>query len=411
MVNEAIKQGYKRTEVGIIPEDWEVLRFRNYADSNKKWSITGGPFGSNLKTTDYTSQGIRIIQLQNIGDGVFINNIEIFTSKEKAEELLSCNIFSGEIILSKMGDPVARACFIPKKLKRCIMASDGIRLVVNEKRFNKKFVHDYINSNYFRKRAIEISTGTTRQRIGLPELKNLQVIAPPLQEQKKIAEVFSDTDELIQQLDKLIVKKKNIKQGAMQELLTGKKRLPGFDGEWETLLFGCLIEINKGQQLNKSELTATGEYPDWNGGIEPSGYTNKWNMIENTITISEGGNSCGFVNYCKQKFWCGGHCYALKITSTNLDKSFLFQLLKFKEKSIMSLRIGSGLPNIQKKNLNEFELFIPKDSKEQSTIAQVLSDMDAEIDELERKRDKYIMIKKGMMQQLLTGKIRLKWQN
>jgi len=78
-------------------------------------------------------------------------------------------------------------------------------------------------------------------------------------------------------------------------------------------------------------------------------------MLENTITISEGGNSCGFVNYCKQKFWCGGHCYALKITSHNLDKLFLYQLLKFLEKSIMNLRIGSGLPNIQKKDLKEFK--------------------------------------------------------
>jgi len=178
-------------------------------------------------------------------------------------------------------------------------------------------------------------------------------------------------------LEKLIAKKKDIKQGAMQQLLTGKKRLPGFNGEWETKLFVSLIEINKGQQLNKSELTTTGEYPDWNGGIQPSGYTTKWNMVENTITISEGGNSCGFVNYCKQKFWCGGHCYALIIKNADLDKEFLYQLLKFKEKLIMGLRIGSGLPNIQKKNLNEFELFLPKESNEQTAINQILFEMDS----------------------------------
>jgi len=130
-------------------------------------------------------------------------------------------------------------------------------------------------------------------------------------------------------------------------------------------------------------------------------------MFENTITISEGGNSCGFVNYCKTKFWLGGHCYSLKITNTDLDKEFLYQFLKFKEKSIMNMRIGSGLPNIQKKNLNEFELFIPKDKSEQTAIAITLSDMDAEIESLEQKRDKYTILKQGMMQQLLTGRIRI----
>ena len=150
-----LKVGYKQTDVGVIPEDWEITNFESIADKNKKWSITGGPFGSNLKTTDYTDDGIQIIQLQNIGDGKFINESQVFTSEEKANELLSCNIYPGDIILSKMGDPVTRACFIPNIAVRLLMASDGIRLVVNEKYFNKKFIHDYVNSIYFRKRAIE----------------------------------------------------------------------------------------------------------------------------------------------------------------------------------------------------------------------------------------------------------------
>jgi Type I restriction modification DNA specificity domain. len=113
--------------------------------------------------------------------------------------------------------------------------------------------------------------------------------------------------------------------------------------------FGSLIELRKGEQLNKSELTETGEYPDWNGGVEPSGYTHNGIQLKIQLQSAEGGNSCGFVNFCKQKFWLGGHCYALKITTDCLDKNFLFQLLKYREKAIMNLRIGSGLPNIQKR--------------------------------------------------------------
>lgn len=219
------KAGYKQTEVGVIPEDWGVYQFANIADKHVPWSITGGPFGSSLKTCDYTSEGIRIIQLQNIGDGYFCDDYAIYTSTKKADELLSNNIYSGEIILSKMGDPVARACIVPGNKRRYLMASDGIRLVVDSKRFNKYFVHEYINSEYFRKNAQNASTGSTRQRIGLSELKQLPLAAPPLLEQTAIATVLSDMDTEIEALEKRLEKTRVLKQGMMQELLTGRTKL------------------------------------------------------------------------------------------------------------------------------------------------------------------------------------------
>lgn len=228
-----MKEGYKKTEVGLIPKSWKLKSFQDYADSSIKWSITGGPFGSNLKVEDYTEEGVRIIQLQNIGDGVFRNDYKIFTSNKKADELLSCNIYPNEIILSKMGDPVARACFIPNKDERYLMASDGIRLVVDENNFNKKYVHDYINSTHFRKIAIAVSTGSTRQRISLPALKKIKIIQPPLPEQKAIANCLTTWDSGIEKLSALIKAKKELKRGLMQQLLTGEKRLDGFEGEWE----------------------------------------------------------------------------------------------------------------------------------------------------------------------------------
>lgn len=391
-----LREGYKNTEVGVIPVEWEIVSFETIADKSKKWSITGGPFGSNLKASDYTDDGIQIIQLQNIGDGEFIDDYQIFTSDTKANELISCNIYPGEIILSKMGDPVARACFIPNKAKRFVMASDGIRLVVNERDFSKKFIHDYINSIYFRKRAFEISTGSTRLRIGLPELKSLLVIKPPKAEQTAIATALSDADALINSLEKLIAKKRNIKQGAMQQLLKPKEG-------WEVKKLGEICDIKKGEQLNRSTLNENDHYPVFNGGVLPSGYTGEWNQNENTIIISEGGNSCGFVNFIKTKFWQGGHCYSL---NTKLDKEYFYQMLKAREKEIMALRVGSGLPNIQRNRLFDFLIIMPGE-EEQNEIATILSDMDAEIQALETKLEKYRKIKLGMMQNLLTGKIRL----
>lgn len=204
--------------------DWVKKSLIDTADKKVKWSFTGGPFGSNLKASDYTSEGIRIIQLQNIGDGEFNDEYKIYTSVEKADELLSCNIYAGEIILSKMGDPVGRACIIPDKLKRCVMASDGIRLVVNETKYSKYFVYSLINSKQIREAIENKATGSTRKRIGLDELRNVELLVPKsLTEQTKIASCLSALDELIttqaEKIDQLKLHKKGLMQGLFPKMI------------------------------------------------------------------------------------------------------------------------------------------------------------------------------------------------
>ena len=141
--------------------EWEEKTLIDSVDTNIKWSFTGGPFGSNLKSEDYTELGIRIIQLQNIGDGAFLNDYKIYTSPEKANELLSCNIYPDEILISKMGDPVARCCIVPKHHDRYVMCSDGIRLVVDKKNYSSIFMFYQINYQDFRQSASDVSTGST----------------------------------------------------------------------------------------------------------------------------------------------------------------------------------------------------------------------------------------------------------
>lgn len=199
--------------------EWVKKSLIDTADKKVKWSFTGGPFGSNLKASDYTSEGIRIIQLQNIGDGEFNDEYKIYTSEEKADELLSCNIYAGEIILSKMGDPVGRACIIPDNLKRCVMASDGIRLVVNETKYSKYFVYSLINSKPIREAIENKATGSTRKRIGLDELRNIELIMPKtLSEQIKIANCISSLDKSIVAQALKIEQLKQHKKGLMQGL-------------------------------------------------------------------------------------------------------------------------------------------------------------------------------------------------
>ena len=203
--------------------EWVEKKIIETTDKKIKWSFTGGPFGSNLKASDYTTEGIRIIQLQNIGDGEFNNEYKIYTSKEKADELLSCNIYSDEIILSKMGDPVGRACIIPSYLNRCVMASDGIRLVVDEKKYSKYFIYSIINSKQIRKAIEKKSTGSTRKRIGLDELKGIELMIPKtIKEQQKIASCLSSLDALItaqtEKIEQLKLNKKGLMQGLFPKI-------------------------------------------------------------------------------------------------------------------------------------------------------------------------------------------------
>ncbi len=247
--------------------------------------------------------------------------------------------------------------------------------------------------------------GAGRYKLTKAALRQIPCALPSPSEQRAIATALSDVDALIASLDKLIAKKRDIKQAAMQQLLTGKTRLPGFEGEWEERPLGEIASATKGIQLQISKTSENGRFAHLNGGVSPSGYTDRANTPGGTIAISEGGNSCGYVQFMAEAFWCGGHCYA--IIPRGIANDFLYHALKAQQTSIMALRVGSGLPNVQKTAILAFKLIFPTTVDEQTAIAAILSDMDTELAALEARRDKTRDLKQGMMQELLTGRTRL----
>lgn len=138
----------------------------------------------------------------------------------------------------------------------------------------------------------------------------------------------------------------------------------------------AICNIVKGKQINGEDLSEKGKYYVMNGGITPSGYYDQCNTPANTISISEGGNSCGYVQYNKSSFWSGGHCYTLQDITSGVDTQYLFHYLKRYESNIMNLRIGTGLPNIQKKDLENFRIALPPSNvqKEISTCLTAIED-------------------------------------
>lgn len=243
--------------------------------------------------------------------------------------------------------------------------------------------------------------------INKSDFERIKVAFPPLAEQRKIAEVLGVWDEAIEKQARLIEKLALRKRALMQRLLSAKHRLPSFSEPWKEQKINKITTIKKGEQVNKDVLFSNAKYPVINGGITPSGYLDTYNTKANTITISEGGNSCGYVNFMTTPFWSGGHCYTID-AKDGINNLFIYQLLKNNEKYIMSLRVGSGLPNIQIKDLGNIKFMIPT-YQEQTAIAEVLTAADREIELAKEKLERLRRQKRGLMQQLLTGKKRVKY--
>ena len=168
-------------------------------------------------------------------------------------------------------------------------------------------------------------------------------------------------------------------------------------GDVSTLSEIC--DIVKGKQINGEYLTESGEYYVMNGGTEPSGYYSDYNVDANTISISEGGNSCGYVQFNTSPFWSGGHCYSIQNIADNIDNLYLYHYLKSKEDAIMKLRIGSGLPNIQKKDLAMFKIEIPT-IKQQKTISTFLSSLERKAEIEERIQNAMLKEKQFLLRQM-----------
>ena len=266
--------------------------------------------------------------------------------------------------------------------------------------------------SYYKPKLLNMQKGTTFGAITKDDILNFKVlIAEDIEEQKRIASALSKIDAYLENTIKLIEEKERFKRGIAKKLLTCKEgenipeaRFKGFEGEWETKTLNSISNIKKGEQKNKLDLIADGKYPVLNGGMNFSGYCNSYNREANTITISEGGNA-GYVNFIKEKFWSSGHCYTLH--DLKIDKYFLYQCLKNSEKRLMKLQLGTALKNIRQSEIVEFELNIPKSIKEQEKIGGYLSLLDEEIDNLKKQKELIKEMKRGAMQKLLSGEVRL----
>ena len=414
-----VKKGYKQTEIGVIPVDWSV------SDFGCKVKIYRG--GSPRPIQDYLTQaegGINWIKIGNVREG----DKYITSTEEKiipAGVSRSRSVHAGDFILSNsmsFGRPYIL------NIDGCI--HDGwLTIQEYEKTFSKNFLYYLLSSDSVYQQYISMAAGSSVKNLNKEKVSALVVAYPDLGEQEKIADALSSIDSLITTLEKQISKKKAIKQGAMQELLTGKRRLPGFNGAWrEVRLEDICSKITDGSHESPPEsdvgyympsvkdMTSTGfDYSE----CKKISYAEFKKLERNgcrpdigDVLIAKDGSilKYAFVQEQAETIVILSSIAIVKPLINCVDSFFLAQYFRqqnFVEQVITNYKSGTGVPRIVLKGFKQIELFIPESVAEQATIAKILVDMDKEIAGLEKKLGKYRQVKQGMMQQLLTGKIRL----
>lgn len=316
-----------------------------------------------------------------------------FISKEDYEFINKrSNVDTGDILFGMIGT-IGNPVIVGQNPN---FAIKNVALIKEQNILKNSFLIHYLNSPIIKRQFHKINDGGTQKFIALGKIRKLIINIPSKHEQNKLSDFFSKIDKKIELFEMKYNSYVNFKKYLMQQIFTQKLRF-----DFDVVKLKDISKINKGKQLNKDDMLDDGEFYVLNGGQEPSGYTNEWNTPENTITISEGGNSCGFVNFNKEKFWSGGHCYYLSDLSSQIDTYYLFSYLKFIELKIMRLRVGSGLPNIQKGDVENIKIKIT-DITEQNKISSMLKYTDKCIYSINAQKHNFEIFKKGLLQQMFV---------
>lgn len=376
------------------------IRFKGFSGGWKEKRL--GDFGSVKMCKRIFKE-----QTNDIGDIPFF---KISTFGGIADSYISKDIYDKYIYeypYPKKGDILISASGTIGKMviyngeKAYYQDSNIIWLQHNRTKLSNLFLHQILQ--YKNWTMIE---GSTIKRLYNSILLSSKFFIPSLQEQTQIGNFFQKLDEFIELQQKTFEQIQTYKKAMLQKMFpqqgetVPQMRFKGFSEDWIKEKFVDVLLFSKGKQKNKEQLNKKGMFPVINGGMTFSGYTDEYNRPENTVVISEGGNSCGYIQFIRSKFWCGGHCYS--IDKSSLHYLFLYPLLKNQELKIMQLRVGSGLPNIQRRALECVQFFYPSSVKEQIQISNFFQKLDDLIEQHKFRLEHYKTFKKAMLQRLFV---------
>lgn len=411
---------FKYTEIGPIPEDWEVVRISDLADN-----YTGLTYSPN----DVKLYGTLVLRSSNIQEGKLCFEDNVFVdmhiperTKVKKNDLLVCVRNGSARLIGK--------CALIEDVSSEVAFGAFMTILRSKEDVNPRFIHCVWQSNSLQKQ-IQDNLGATINQITNKDIDNFTVAIPKSKtEQNRIASALTSVDNLLTNLGKLIVKKKQIKQGTMQQLLTGKKRLKGFSESWVEKRLGDIGRTFNGltgktkndfgsgnalyitflnilnNPILKPELfeaVSVNEYEKQNECLKGDLFFNTSSETPEEVGI------CAMLDSDVKSLYLNSFCFGFRLKDKNVKSEFLAYYFRSNEGRKLMTTLAQGVTryNMSKSAFNNAVISIPPTLSEQAAIAEVLTAMDSEITALEGKLAKYQKIKQGMMQQLLTGKIRL----
>jgi type I restriction enzyme S subunit len=376
-----VRAGYKQTEVGIIPEEWGVVPLGNHV------RITSG---ETPRLFQFTPDGVpyfKVEQLSNAEKHLHSSSTPYHFEKGKT-------VAGGSVVFAKRGAAIAL---------------NKVRILATESFMDTNLMAlsptEELDGEFLFYRLSYVGLWKFADTTSVPQINNKHVRPlafplPGMPEQRAIASALSDVDGLLGGLDRLIAKKRDLKKAAMQQLLTGQTRLPGFSGEWEVIQLGDVLKVRHGK--SQHGITAPdGKYPILASGGE-IGRTNAYIYDQPSVLIGRKG-TIDSPQYVDSPFWTVDTLFFTEISS-EADAKFVFY--KFTMIRWRCYNEASGVPSLNAKTIENIEVTMPP-HPEQTAIASVLTEMDAELAGLEQRREKTRALKQAMMQELLTGRIRL----
>ena len=411
-----LKPGYKQTEVGVIPEDWEVRSLQDLCKEEITYGI--------VQCGPHVPSGIPYIRVSDMDGPILDREKMLCTSSQIASRFRRSEVRHGDIVYAlrgRLGDVRS----VPLDL-------DGANLTQGTARISpclsihSPFLLWALRNPEVVLRACAESKGTTFMEITLSDLRQIKIALPPRPEQLRISSTLSDIEDHLMTLDLELLKKRNIKQAAMQELLTGKRRLPGFEGEWKTVAISQVAEKITGfwgrtepgsEAMHYTSVIRAGDISEEGRLI---GAARRYlSQHESSLAgcrpgdtvMTASGNGLGKSWTCDQDevYSASNFVRIIRPQRGKADGYFIGYALKSRRarSKLVEHTATSAYPNLKPSFFNDKWLSLPPEP-EQKAISDVLRDIDIEIIELEARKLKAAQLKQGMMQQLLTGKIRLK---
>ena len=409
-----------------IPPQWIRTTIQNLTPKNKRHAIVDGPFGSNLKTEHYRKKGIPIITSGFVTTGKFAAKEYTYVDIEKYRQEIRSAVKGGDIVMAKIGERCGASAILPVGHPDGILSGNALKITIDETLYSSELVAHILLRHYSSGRLDSLRTVGAQPAVSMANLKKYSIELPVRKnEQTAIATALSDTDALIAGLEKIIAKKRMIKQSLMYELLSRKTRLPGFTGRWIEVKIGDFASVTAGgtpstsvkeywggniRWMNSGELNFK-MVKDVVGRITQQGYENSSTKAVPPRSVLIGlagqGKTRGTVAMNLVEV-CINQSIAAVIPNQTYSSDFLFYNLDNRYEELRLLSSGDGgRGGLNLKIIKSLKIFMPLDVREQTEIGNTLRDLDNELDELQRKLEKARRIKQAQTQVLLTGKIRL----